>query len=183
MALPEATSVDRLVAELARGAGELDGEAVSVLEHGLQTATILEREKPLDRELQIAGLVHDIGTVLWPNRPKAHARAGATFVESLFGERVAFLVAHHDEAKRLLVTLDPEYASRLSPRSLDTLDQQGGLMTQREINRLYESPWIEELIILRRADDLAKDPNRLVPGLLKWRPTVERFVRSRLQTA
>jgi predicted HD phosphohydrolase len=104
-------------------------------------------------------------------------------VESLFGERVAFLVAHHDEAKRLLVTLDPEYASRLSPRSLDTLDQQGGLMTQREINRLYESPWIEELIILRRADDLAKDPNRLVPGLLKWRPTVERFVRSRLQTA
>ena len=56
-------------------------------------------------------------------------------------------------------------------------------MTQREINRLYESPWIEELIDLRRADDLAKDPNRLVPGLLKWRPTVERFVRSRLQTA
>jgi predicted HD phosphohydrolase len=64
MALPEATSVDRLIAELARGANELDGEAVSVLEHGLQTATILEREKPLDRELQIAGLVHDIGTVL-----------------------------------------------------------------------------------------------------------------------
>ena len=183
MTLPAATTVDRLVGELARGAFEFDGETVSVLDHALQTATILEREVPLDRELQIAGLVHDIGTVLWPNRPKAHARAGAAFVETLFGERVAYLVAHHDEAKRLLVTLDPAYAARLSPRSLETLEQQGGAMSQREINRMYESPWIEELIILRRADDLAKDPNRIVPGLLKWRPTVERFVRSRLQTA
>jgi predicted HD phosphohydrolase len=180
MTLPVATSVEQLLTELAHGAVEFDGEAVSVLDHGLQTATILEREVPLDRELQIAGLVHDIGTVLRPNRPRAHARAGAAFVESLFGERVAFLVAHHDEAKRLLVTLDPDYASRLSVRSLETLEQQGGLMSQREINRLYESPWVEELVILRRADDLAKDPDRIVPGLLKWRPTIERFVRQRV---
>lgn len=178
-----ATSTDRLLIELARGANVTDGEAVNVLEHGLQTATILERELPLDRELHIAGLVHDIGTVLWPNRPKSHARSGAAFVEPLFGERVAFLVAHHDEAKRLLVTLDPEYAARLSPRSVETLEQQGGPMSQREINRLYESPWVEELIVLRRADDLAKDPARIVPGLLKWRPMLERLARLRLQTA
>ena len=178
MALPVATSVDQLLDELARGEYETDGEAVNMLEHGLQTAFILEREVPLDRELQVAGLVHDIGTILWPNRPKSHARSGAAFVEPLLGERVAFLVAHHDEAKRLLVTSEPEYAERLSPRSLETLEQQGGAMTPREMSRLQQSPWVDDLIVLRRADDLAKNPARIVPGLLKWRPPIDRLART-----
>ena len=45
-----------------------------------------------DPTLQVAGLVHDVGTVLWPDRPRTHARAGAAAVAPLLGDRVAGLV-------------------------------------------------------------------------------------------
>lgn len=175
MALPVASSVDRLLSELARGAYEHDGENVDLLAHGLQCAAILQRQEPDDRELQVAGLVHDVGTILWPGRPKTHARSGAAFVEQLLGARVAWLVAHHDEAKRYLVTVDPDYEAQLSPHSVETLEHQGGPMTHRESSRLRESPWIDQLLILRRSDDLAKVPGRLVPALNSWRVALERL--------
>jgi predicted HD phosphohydrolase len=183
MALPVATSVDRLLAELARGAHENDGEAVNLLDHGLQCAAILETEDPADRELQIAGLVHDVGTILWPNRPKTHARSGAAFVEPLLGTRVGWLVAHHDEAKRYLVTTDPDYVAQLSAHSLETLEHQGGTLTSRECARLRDAPWFEELLALRRADDHAKTPDRDVPELSRWRGTLERLARRATRTA
>jgi predicted HD phosphohydrolase len=103
--LLSATDIDELFEALGRGAAESDDDGVSLLDHGLQTAGVLSQWAPTDGELQVAGLLHDIGAVLWPGRP--------------------------------------------------------------------QSPWIGELLTLRRADDSARVPDRAVPELESWRPTLE----------
>ena len=165
--------VGALVATLEAGAGATDAEAVDLLSHGLQCAAVLAEVAPDDQELQVAGLVHDVGTVLWPDRPRTHARTGAAAVAELLGERVAWLVGHHDEAKRYLVTVDSDYASRLSPASIRTLEVQGGRLDDAERARLEADPALADLLTLRRADDDAKVPGRAVPDLAHWRPVVE----------
>jgi predicted HD phosphohydrolase len=167
------TDIDSLFAVLAGSAARTDDEDVTLLEHGLQCAAILAESAPDDPALQVAGLVHDVGSALWPDRPRTHARAGAAAVAPLLGERVAWLVAHHDQAKRYLVTVDPAYGSRLSSVSVATLEVQGGQLDDGERARLEAAPWLADVIRLRRADDDAKVPGRAVPDLDPWRPVVE----------
>jgi predicted HD phosphohydrolase len=165
--------VDSLLGVLESGAGATDDEDLDLLAHGLQCAALLARVAPDDVELQVAGLVHDVGTVLWPGRPRTHARAGAAAVADLLGERVAWLVGQHDQAKRYLVTVDGDYASRLSPGSVRTLEIQGGRLDDAERTRLDAEPLLDAVLTLRRADDDAKVPGRDVPPLSHWRPIVE----------
>ncbi len=167
--------VDALFATLESGADETDNEDVDLLAHGLQCAALLADTAPDDTALQVAGLVHDVGTVLWPGRPRTHARAGAAAVTELLGERVAWLVGHHDEAKRYLVTVDPGYTAQLSAGSVRTLEVQGGRLDETERARLEAEPWLDDVLTLRRADDAAKVPGRDVPPLPHWRPVVERL--------
>jgi predicted HD phosphohydrolase len=173
MTAPPLTDIDALFAVLAGSAGHTDHEDVSLLAHALQCAAILAETAPDDPALQIAGLVHDVGSALWPDRPRMHARAGAAAVARLLGERVAWLVEHHDQAKRYLVTVDPAYRSRLSPVSVATLEVQGGLLDDDERARLEAEPRLADVITLRRADDDAKVPGREVPTLSSWGPVVE----------
>jgi predicted HD phosphohydrolase len=145
-----------------------DGEAVDLLAHGLQCAAILERTAPGDVELQVAGLVHDLGAVIEPARPGTHARTGADAVRGLFGDRVATLVGLHDDAKRYLVTVDARYRDRLSARSLATLRSQGGLLDPDERAAFAACPEAEPLLALRRADDDAKVRDANVSWLDHW---------------
>jgi predicted HD phosphohydrolase len=166
--------VDALLTTLESGVAATDAEDVDLLAHGLQCAALLAGVAPDDPELQVAGLVHDVGTVLWPDRPRTHARAGGAAVADLLGERVAWLVRHHDEAKRYLVTIDPAYEARLSPTSVLTLEVQGGRLDDAERAHLESEPWLADVLALRRADDDAKVPGRDVLTLAHWRPVVER---------
>jgi predicted HD phosphohydrolase len=172
------TDVNSLFDVLESGAGATDAEDVDLLAHGLQCAALVADVAPHDRELQVAGLVHDVGTVLWPDRPRTHARAGAAAVADLLGERVAWLVGHHDEAKRYLVTVEPGYAARLSPASVRTLEVQGGQLDHGERARLEATAWLADVLTMRRADDDAKVPDRDVPDLASWRPIVEAVARA-----
>lgn len=167
------TDVDALFAVLESGTRHTDDEDVDLLAHGLQCAAILAATAADDPALQVAGLVHDVGTILWPDRPRTHALAGAAAVAPLLGDRVAWLVGRHDQAKRYLVTLDPEYRSELSPVSVRTLEAQGGLLADDEQARFGTEPGLADVLTLRRADDAAKVPGRTVPGLAHWRPIVE----------
>ena len=173
--------VDALFAVLESGAGETDKEDVDLLSHGLQCAALLADAAFDDPALQVAGLVHDVGTVLWPDRPRTHARAGAAAVTGLLGERVGWLVGHHDEAKRYLVTVDPGYTAQLSAGSVRTLEVQGGRLDDAERARLEAEPWLHDVLTLRRADDAAKVPGRDVPPLPHWRPVVETVAASTMR--
>jgi predicted HD phosphohydrolase len=169
-------SVDALIETLRRAAGEHDGEAVDLLEHMLQTADLLAAVAPDDIELQAAGLVHDIGTVLEPNGASTHAVTGADAVRSLLGALVADLVAGHDHAKRYLVSADPGYRSQLSEMSVATLALQGGDMDAPERIAFEAGKHFEALVTLRRADDAAKVAGRSVPDLEAWREKLDLLV-------
>jgi predicted HD phosphohydrolase len=163
------SSVDELVDVLAAGASHHDEEDLDLLQHSLQCAALLARSHPDDDELQLAGLVHDVGTVLVPGHPESHAGTGAAAVVELLGARTARLVARHADAKRYLVTTDPEYRARLSPRSIATLETQGGTMDHDEVLAWRAMPGLRTVLALRRADDAAKVPGAVVPDLASWR--------------
>lgn len=164
----ELRTVDDVFALLATGARDHDGESIDQLSHALQCGALLADEVPGDLELQVAGLVHDVGSLVQPGRPSSHATTGAGAVRRLLGGRVASLVAGHDTAKRYLVTTEADYRARLSPQSRATLRAQGGLMNPEERAAFERHRDFHALLVLRRADDRAKVPGLGVPGLQRW---------------
>jgi predicted HD phosphohydrolase len=167
------TDVDALFATLADAANFDDDEDVDLLAHALQCATLLAIDAPDDPELQIAGLVHDLGTVLEPGQPATHAATGAAAIAQLLGPRVAALVHGHDTAKRYLVATDAGYREQLSSVSVATLAEQGGPLSRSEIETFEREPEAATLLVLRRADDAAKVPGASTRPLSDWRPAVE----------
>ncbi len=107
-----------------------EAEGLSELDHGLQCAYELSRVRPDDVELQVAGLVHDIGHQFASD--EQHGAAGGERVRSLLGDRVAVLVEMHVPAKRYLVTTDPDYMSALTGVSIESLGAQGGPLSPEE---------------------------------------------------
>ncbi len=150
--------------------GETDG--LSELDHGLQCAYELSRARPDDEELQVAALVHDIGHGLGSD--EQHGRLGAERVRPLLGERVAGLVEAHVPAKRYLVATDSAYGSILTSGSTVSLARQGGPLTSEEVAEFESGPFAVDAVVLRRADDAAKVPGRVVPGLEDWLPVLRR---------
>jgi predicted HD phosphohydrolase len=147
-----------------------DAESFTDLDHALQCALILWKERPDDDELVIAGLVHDIGHRLGSDED--HGTVGAEVVRPLLGDRIADLVAAHVPAKRYLVATDPSYASVLSPLSTISLRRQGGTANAEEMAAWEHLPVFADALVLRRADDQAKAPGRAVPSLEQWLPLV-----------
>ncbi|HEY5011489.1 MAG TPA: HD domain-containing protein [Acidimicrobiia bacterium] len=169
---PPIESVDALLAVLEAGSAHDDEEDVDLLAHALQCAHWLRVAAPDDVELQIAGLVHDIGTALVPDAPERHAQIGAAAVRPLLGARVARLVAGHAEAKRYLVAVDASYRDALSERSVVTLAAQGGPLSERAAEAFARGRDAEALVALRHADDAAKIAGAVVDGLASWRPAL-----------
>lgn len=143
------------------------------LAHGLQCAAELAAASPDDVELQIAGLVHDI--CHGQCHISIHASVGADAVRNVLGDRVAELVGLHVAAKRYLISTDDDYASRLSGVSTRTLELQGGGMSAEEIAAFEANPNAADAILLRKADEAAKTPGRVVPDLDHWKPALRRI--------
>jgi predicted HD phosphohydrolase len=170
-------TVDELLALLARGEGVFDEPGIDGLFHALQCGAHLRASFPDDPELAVAGLVHDIADIVFPNDHRDHAARGAELIEPLLGTRVARLVGAHVEAKRYLVATDPEYRARLSPRSIETLHAQGDALEASDIERLANDPDLAAILALRRADESAKDVAAHPPALATWRALIEEVAR------
>ncbi|MGH8976617.1 MAG: HD domain-containing protein [Acidimicrobiia bacterium] len=143
------------------------------MSHALQCGAILGHDYPDDLELAVAGLLHDISDAVTPGDHTDHDLRGARLVRPLFGERVAKLVGAHVLAKRYLITVDSTYRSELNDRSAETLVEQGGILGATELELLDRDPALASILALRRADERAKDPSRVVPGLEVWQPILE----------
>ncbi|MGH9017050.1 MAG: inositol oxygenase family protein [Acidimicrobiales bacterium] len=144
------------------------GPRHDLLDHSLQTAEVLRRTQPDDVEMQIAGLVHDIGHVLAPYGDEVHGDVAADFVRPVLGDRVAELVRLHVPAKRYLVTTDADYRRGLAQDSVVSLARQGGDMTSAEVQVFAGLARADEALVLRRADEAGKVRGREVPGLDSW---------------
>ena len=174
--------VDALFDALRASADADDEGGLAILEHCLQCAARLRSSHPDDVELQVAGLVHDLGWLeldhgRWMLRLEAaHDVDGRALVAPLLGPRVAALVGGHVAAKRYLLATDPAYADLLSARSETTLGFQGGVMSSAEVTEFERHADRADLVALRRADDAAKVRNAVLDPLDSWRPAVERVV-------
>lgn len=163
-------TLDELFAVLA---DDRPGDVVTARAHALQCAWLLKEQRPSDVELQLAGLVHDVASSLEPRPPGCHAAAGAALVRPMLGPRIAALVAQHVTAKRWLVTCEPAYRDRLSENSRTTLAREGEELGASERLIFEASPYAADSVLLRRADDDAKRPGRIVPPLEWWRAVAE----------
>jgi predicted HD phosphohydrolase len=161
--------------------GSVEGEGMSELDHGLQTAAILRTQAPDDLELQIAGLVHDLAHP-WdgPGQPR-HASMGANAVRDVLGDRVAELILSHVPAKRYLVATRPDYAALLSPDSVMTLEAQGGPMSANEVAIFEEHDDYGAMVELRLADDGAKVPGKRVESLSTYEDDIRLLAQRQAQ--
>ena len=93
-----------------------------------------------------------------------------------FDETVAHLTEGHVLAKRYLCYKEPDY--ELSDESRETLDFQGGPMTAAEAAVFERDPMFDTCIQMRRWDEEAKYPDKVVPDLESYFPLIERCITS-----
>jgi phosphonate degradation associated HDIG domain protein len=166
-------NVDEILALLEqRGHSQYGGEAVTQLEHALQTAARAEVEGA-EPALITAGLLHDLGHLLHdlPNDAPSegmddrHETAAGSLLETIFPPEVTEPIRLHVEAKRYLCAVDPQYFETLSQPSRVSLGLQGGPMSAEAAAEFRKHPYAQAAVRLRRWDDAAKIPNAPTPSL------------------
>jgi phosphonate degradation associated HDIG domain protein len=164
------------------------GEAVTQLDHALQTAREAEKTFASD-ELITAALLHDIGHMIhdlpledenyvgfW-NQDDGHEVAGEAWLARAFPDSVTQPVRWHVHAKRFLAATDPEYLGQLTAASLHVLELQSGPMTEAECAEFEGHPWAQAAIAVRRWDDKAKTPGRMTPSLEHYLEIARRCIK------
>jgi phosphonate degradation associated HDIG domain protein len=165
-----------------RGSSLYFGEAVTVAEHGLQSAYFARNANASDA-LVLAALLHDIGHLIdlapddlaeWESDAH-HEVSGSRFLASHFAAEVYEPVRLHVPAKRYLCATDASYARVLSSASVQTLTLQGGPMSQEEVQTFEREPFHRDAILLRRCDDQGKVSGLKTPGFEHYRDIFKRL--------
>lgn len=156
------------------GGNEYYGEPVTQLQHACQSAE-LAKQQGCDEEMVLAAFLHDIGHICVADHNVQvmenygvmnHEKIGAAFLRNRkFSERLIQLVQAHVSAKRYLTHKDEQYYERLSEASKQTLVYQGGKMSHDEALLFESDPLFEQMIIMRKIDEGAKDEHKQ-PGEL-----------------
>lgn len=169
-----------------RGADSYLGEDVTMSQHMLQAAQLAEEANASD-EIVVAALLHDIGhyTNEFPEDAMEqgvnnfHDEAGAAIMQSHFPDTVINCIRYHVDAKRYLCATDPAYYDDLSDASKQSLAVQGGPMSATEVADFEKMPDVNDIVQVRRWDDLAKDTERTTPPFAYYKPRLERVVLQR----
>ncbi|MEU5704753.1 hypothetical protein [Streptomyces aurantiacus] len=130
----------------ARGTACAGGAPVDLHDHALQTAALLRRSRPADKELQVAGLVHVIGQLSRPGDLTGRADHAAGALRPLLGERVSLLVRLHREDR----------------------------VQEPAVHRpVMDEPVMDDVLILRQADESARTAGLDAGVLEDWRTVLE----------
>lgn len=168
----------------AKGNDAYFGEQVSVLEHCLQCAYFAERSNASPAVIA-AALLHDVGHILHGlpediaqhGMDGRHEEVGAAFLSQWFDESVTEPVRLHVPAKRYLCATDAGYFSVLSPSSVESLQIQGGPMSDEEASAFAASAHAQVAVAVRRWDDEAKIQALQVPALEHYVPILQAVLR------
>jgi predicted HD phosphohydrolase len=158
------------------------GEPITQLDHAMQCAKCAE-EAGASINVIIAALLHDIGHLLGlKNGEKnmvnesgenlgitSHEILGGQYLrENGFNDMICCLVANHVNAKRYCA-IDPEYYSKLSHGSLESLKLQGGPMGANEASKFEDYDYFFWQISLRYYDDDAKEVGKEIDRERFWK--------------
>jgi predicted HD phosphohydrolase len=181
------------------------GDPLSIEQHSLQswrwmiTQYVLQQRDPKhtlfvpSSALWLAALTHDVGHMLLPAdinplEPGAvddhHEKLGAAWLKKQgLHPAVYEPVALHVEAKRYMVALEDDYYDGLTAASRASLALQGGPMSVAEMNAFEVRPWSRDALLLRLADDAAKNAGHpqlqfetMVGGEKKFNRFVQQFI-------
>lgn len=138
------------------------------------------RAQGLSASMVVAALLHDIGHMVHDlgEHPAAqglddrHEEVGAAWLIGYFGPEVTEPIRLHVAAKRYLCAVEPDYRSRLSSDSIESLNLQGGQMSSAEVSAFRNQPCWEDAVALRRIDELAKDPDGPMPDFVAFAPEI-----------
>ncbi|MCU0711049.1 MAG: hypothetical protein MUC43_03245 [Pirellula sp.] len=156
-----------------RGTEIYGDEKVTQAEHAIQSAVLAERQGAVDSQI-VAALLHDIGHILGEDKLPAsdlenlddgHENRAYHWLCEHFGREVADPIRLHVAAKRYLCTVTPDYCETLSPTSYKSYLDQGGPMSEAELQEFRQEPFFEQAIALRRWDDQAKDSEMVIPDI------------------
>lgn len=169
----------------AEGAQDYLGESVTMAQHMLQTGQAA-RQAGAGRDLVVAAVVHDVGHFsgalsgreLMAGTDNHHDEAGAAWLGQWFGPEITEPVRLHVDAKRYLCATDPAYYEQLSDASKYTMSVQGGEMDRAEVEEFAKRAYAEPAVMLRRYDDLGKDPDAGDLGLADFREDIEAMDRT-----
>ncbi len=162
--------IEKLFAD--RGGEQYTGEAVTQLEHALQSALLAEQEGASDA-LVTAALLHDLGHLLHDLGPSptvqgiddVHQYRALPFLRGLFGDDVIEPIKLHVDAKRYLCSVRPGYFAALSDDSKRSLGLQGGIYNEGQAEAFISQRGAADAVRLRIWDDLAKTPALPTPPL------------------
>ncbi|NWN92202.1 HD domain-containing protein [Marinobacter adhaerens] len=173
-----------------RGSESYMGEAVTMSQHMLQSAMLAQKANAPDT-LVAAALLHDIGhyTSEFPEDSLAsgqdnyHESAGADVLKAFFPKAVTEPIELHVAAKRYLCAVNDNYFSRLSPASVQSLNVQGGPMSQDEVDAFRQHEFYEDALRLRVWDDEGKVADMQTPAFEDFAPLLERLAQQHAATA
>jgi 2-amino-1-hydroxyethylphosphonate dioxygenase (glycine-forming) len=171
------------------GNEDYDGEPVSQTSHMVQCAMQAIKEGT-GKELILGGLLHDIGHLLRHEQNTEamgafgvvnHEGLGAAYLrERGFSERICATVEKHVDAKRYLVATRPDYRSKLSRASLETLIWQGGPMTGDEVEAFKSHPFLDDIIKVRLWDEQAKNQDAALLPLDYFKNLIEEYLNDKI---
>ena len=146
---------DKVVDEIidlfkARGDENYFGEDVSKSEHCIQCALSAKAANEPDHVV-LACLLHDVGHLVAEDDMGGlgncnHGDSGYAWLRKRgVAENVCHLVKQHVAAKRFLVTTDATYYDKLSDASKQTLEFQGGKMSDTQVAEMRADPQLQEV--------------------------------------
>ncbi|CAN5509692.1 HD domain-containing protein [soil metagenome] len=182
-----AASVDDVLDLFDRWGRERYDEAVTQLDHALQSAAHA-RSEGAEPPLVAAAFLHDVGHLLElrdggsahgdVGDDLSHEARGARWLAPVFGPAVTGPIALHVAAKRYRCAVDPDYHRSLSDGSRRSLVRQGGPMDATEQARFERLAAHRDAVRLRGWDDAGKvTEGAVVPELAELRTVLEALAR------
>ena len=163
-----------------RGAEEYMGEPVSMAQHMEQSAACAVADGA-DDELVIAALLHDIGhfvgdfpiDALENGIDNLHEASGAQFLTLYFPAAVTEPIRLHVAAKKYLCAVNASYRQHLSAASIQSLEVQGGPMSDAEVAEFEANPYHQSAVKARLYDDDGKIAGLHIKPVAAYRDKLE----------
>jgi len=157
------------------------GEKVSKTAHMIQCAIAAQNNNEPEY-IVLACLLHDIGHFIANDDMnglgvKNHGILGYYYLMDLgIDERICYLVEKHVDAKRYLITIDEKNYENLSEASKQTLEYQGGKMTNDELIKMETDDEFLNILKVRKYDDMGKEENKEIPNIETFIPLMKKYL-------